>query len=404
MTFIEPFLLWGALAVVIPIAIHFWHQKRGRLLPWAATQWLTEKNQQQSRGLRLDNILLLVLRCLLVLLLTILLARPVLNLFKKETTIQRIHLVQPNALVSANFRFELDEALRKGEKAYWLRETPEPFDTPAGASQLGEQAAELSPLTLQTAIDKLPSENTELHLYLINSQALGDVPAITVPARFRLHSLIDSAGKPRPFLALSNGNRLFIDQTGKLTSSATPASGSLLQTTPVHSGPIRVLLAYQTTAERQTVRAALSALSQVYAMPLSIEEKQRNDVTYDWILTDQLRPDSELARNPKTLYTISGTSATSTRGYVVFSTDLLSPQTSERVAGGQLPEWLGEQLIQHYGLETNQVPLSHQALVARFVPTTRHAPSQQATVQNLLLLLLIGILIVERWLALTKNA
>lgn len=402
MTFLEPFLLWGALAIAIPVAIHFWHQKRGKLLPWAATQWLTEKNQQQSRGLRLDNVLLLVLRCILLLLLALLLAQPLLNGFGKETAIQRVHLVQPDALITANFRFELDEALKKGEKTYWIAETPEPLtDTPGATSPPGGQAPRLNPLTLQTAIDKLPAENTELHLYILNNQALADVPAITVPTRFRLHTLIDSASRPRPFLAINNGKQLYVDQTGKLTSSA--SAGSLLQTKPVHSGPIRVLLAYQTASERQTVRAALTALSQVYDLPVSIDEKQVTGEPYDWILTDRERSDAELARNPKTLYTISGTSGTPLRSNVIFTTDVLSPQTSERVAGGQLPEWLGEQLVQHYGLATRQVPLSRQALTAQFIPTAKRTTTQQATVQNLLLLFLLGILVVERWLALTKN-
>jgi hypothetical protein len=301
MTFVEPYILWGALAIAIPVAIHFWHQKRGKLLPWAATQWLTEKNQQQSRGLRLDNVPLLILRCLLILLLAVLLAQPLLNWFNKDTTIQRIHLVQPNALVTANFRFELDEAVKKDEKIYWANETTEPYTAaPNEPVQLGS----LSPLTLQTAIDKLPSDNTELHLYVVNDPSLADVPAITVPTRFRLHTLIDSASKPRLYLAVNNGKRLFIDRSGKLTSTATPDPGLSLQTNPVHTGPIRVLLNYKTAAERQTVQAALAALSQVYDLPLAVDDKLAADVTYDWVLTDQVPPISEQTGQPKTLYTI----------------------------------------------------------------------------------------------------
>src|SRR5678815_3909118 len=78
LTMNEPYKLWGALAVAIPIAIHFWHRKQGKLLPWAATGWLEEKQQQQSRGLRLDDRWLLLVRCLLVVLLAILLAQPIL--------------------------------------------------------------------------------------------------------------------------------------------------------------------------------------------------------------------------------------------------------------------------------------------------------------------------------------
>ena len=144
MTFIEPLLLWGALAVAIPIAIHFWHQKRGKLLPWAATQWLTERNQQQSRGLRLDNVLLLLIRCLLLALLAFLLAQPVLNWLNKTETIRKIHLVQPNALVTANFRFELDEARRKEEQVVLADKTGMP---------VMRHSDQINPLTLQTTID-----------------------------------------------------------------------------------------------------------------------------------------------------------------------------------------------------------------------------------------------------------
>ena len=385
MTFIEPCLLWGSLAVAIPVALHFWHQKRGKILPWAATQWLTGRNQQQSRGLRLDNVLLLLLRCLLLLLLAVLLAQPVLNWLKKRTAIQQIHLVQPNVLVTNNFRFELDEARKKGEKVVMVDKV-------------------FNPLILQTVINKLLSEHTELHLYLVNNQALADVPTITVPAQFRLHTVVDSTDKPRSYLALTDDRRLYIDQNGKLTSTATPDPTLRFQTAPVHSEPIRVWLDYRSKPAQQTVRASLNALTDVYALPLSIDEQKTTSAFYDWVLTDRLRPVSEPATNPKTLYVISGTGATPTTDNVVYTAETLTPQTSELVAGGQLPEWLGEQLVRHYGLITNQLPLSQQALNALFVSSTKPNQLKQAGVQNALTLLFVVLLLLERWISLTKNA
>jgi hypothetical protein len=41
--FNTPTLLWGLFGLAIPILIHFWHQKQGKRLDWAATQWLSEK-------------------------------------------------------------------------------------------------------------------------------------------------------------------------------------------------------------------------------------------------------------------------------------------------------------------------------------------------------------------------
>ena len=119
MNFLNPFFLWSSLAIAIPVAIHFWHQKRGKPLPWAATQWLTEARQQQSRGLRLDTIWLLLVRCLLLISLAILLAKPLLNWFTGPPVVQTVHLVQPNPVVADNFRFELTEAKRKGERVAW---------------------------------------------------------------------------------------------------------------------------------------------------------------------------------------------------------------------------------------------------------------------------------------------
>lgn len=385
MTFIEPFLLWGALAVTIPITLHFWHQKRGKPLPWAATQWLTERNQQQSRGLRLDNVFLLLLRCLLLILLAVLLAQPVLDYLNKTQTIRRIHLIQSNTLVTDNFRFELDEARKKDEQVVLLGKS-------------------INPLALQTAIDGVPAQNTELHLYLVNTQALADVPAITVPERFRLHTVVDSASKPHAYLALTDTKRLYMDQTGKLVSTVAPDPTGQSQTAPVHSGPIRVWLDYRSAPEKQTVRAALSALSDVYGPILTIDEKKMPGVSYDWILTDQLRLVSEPGKHSKTLYTISGSNRTPTTDNVVFTAETLTPQTSELAAGGQLPEWLGEQLIRHYGLMANHLPLSQQALKALFLIGTKPDQTQQAGVQNALILLFIVLLILERWIALTKNA
>ena len=112
-------MLWGALAVAIPVAIHFWHRKQGKLLPWAATGWLEEKQQQQSRGLRLDDRWLLLVRCLLVVLLAVLLAQPVLPSLSKPPVVQPVHLVQPSAAVVDNFRFELSESLKRNERVVW---------------------------------------------------------------------------------------------------------------------------------------------------------------------------------------------------------------------------------------------------------------------------------------------
>lgn len=397
MSFVEPYLLWGALAVAIPVVIHFWHQKRGKLLPWAATQWLTEKQQQQSRGFRLDNIFLLIVRCLLLVLLAILLAQPILNGFEKPPIIQKVHLVQPNASVTDNFRFELTEARRKGERVVWadpqLGNVDDQLDE-------GQQSVRFDPLRLQTAINKLDAQTTELHLYVTTSPALARVPAISVPERFRLHTVPDSGSQPRAYLAGKGNKKLFVNRAGRLVSSPTLDPTLRFQSVPDSSGPINTLLSYRNTQERQTVRAALAALTDVYSLDLTIDETPVANRPYRWVLTDRL----PTKPSPQTFYVISGVEQPIKGANVIYTNETLTPQTSERVETGQLPEWFGEQFLKQYAIETNQPPLNQQDLKTLFILSANPTTQQQAGIQNALLLAFVVLVALERWLALTKNA
>src|SRR3954447_176858 len=77
MTFLAPYMLWGALAAGIPIALHFFFRSRYRTVPWAAMKFLLTSIEQTSRRLRFQELLLLATRVALLLLLALALARPV---------------------------------------------------------------------------------------------------------------------------------------------------------------------------------------------------------------------------------------------------------------------------------------------------------------------------------------
>ena len=76
MTFLNPWMLAGAAAVGIPIALHFFYKARYQRLPWAAMDFLREAIEQTSRRLKFQELILLALRCLVILLLALALARP----------------------------------------------------------------------------------------------------------------------------------------------------------------------------------------------------------------------------------------------------------------------------------------------------------------------------------------
>ncbi len=79
MQFLNPLLLWGLTAAAVPIVIHLLNRRRYRRQRWAAMEWLLAAVKKHQRKLRLESLLLLLLRTLAVLLLALALARPFLS-------------------------------------------------------------------------------------------------------------------------------------------------------------------------------------------------------------------------------------------------------------------------------------------------------------------------------------
>ena len=77
MSFLNPWMLWGALGVGIPILVHLLNLYRFHETDWAAMRFLARAAQVRSRQIRLKDILLMLLRCLAVLLVVLALSRPI---------------------------------------------------------------------------------------------------------------------------------------------------------------------------------------------------------------------------------------------------------------------------------------------------------------------------------------
>ena len=74
---VNPWLfVFGAIAVSVPIIIHLLNRRKFRIVDWAAMDFLLEADKKNRRRVRLENLLLLLLRCLAIFLIGLLLARP----------------------------------------------------------------------------------------------------------------------------------------------------------------------------------------------------------------------------------------------------------------------------------------------------------------------------------------
>jgi hypothetical protein len=75
-SFLNPILLAGLAAIAVPILIHLLNRRRFQKVVWAAMRFLQASVDQNQRRMRLEDMILLALRCLLLALLALALARP----------------------------------------------------------------------------------------------------------------------------------------------------------------------------------------------------------------------------------------------------------------------------------------------------------------------------------------
>jgi hypothetical protein len=66
MTFVNPAFLWAFTGLAIPLAIHLLSRKEGKVIRVGSLRHVEESNTSQFKSIRLNEILLLLLRCLMI--------------------------------------------------------------------------------------------------------------------------------------------------------------------------------------------------------------------------------------------------------------------------------------------------------------------------------------------------
>lgn len=106
MFFLNPFYLWALSALIIPVAIHLWSKKEGRIIKIGSIQLLKKADTQQSRSIKLSEIWLLVLRLFLISVLVLILAKPHITRDFNQTALT--YIVEPSLLENEAFINILD--------------------------------------------------------------------------------------------------------------------------------------------------------------------------------------------------------------------------------------------------------------------------------------------------------
>lgn len=190
MGFLAPLMLVGALAILVPIAIHLIGRRRARVVKFAALDFLMATKRKTARRLRLRERLLLLTRALVCLAIAIALAKPFTSCERKGPMVTR----GPQAAVLV-----IDDSFASGylvDDKPWLRRAVD--EARRLLIQLGPEA-EVAIVRASEMADH-PSELTRDHLRLrdqLLALAPSQRPADTTRALSRAAQLLASSNHTR---------------------------------------------------------------------------------------------------------------------------------------------------------------------------------------------------------------
>ncbi len=120
--FLNPIMLLGLSALSVPVLIHLMNRRKFQRLAWAAMRFVQLSVQKNQRRMHVEDLLLLILRCLLLALLALALARPTLRaaagLFAKQRVCMVLVVDQSGSMQAQDgVNSRLDNAKKAAEAA-----------------------------------------------------------------------------------------------------------------------------------------------------------------------------------------------------------------------------------------------------------------------------------------------
>lgn len=375
MDWIQPTLLWGLLGLSVPVMIHFWNGRQGRVIHWAATAWLNPQESQSSRSVKLEEKLLLLLRILLWTCLVILLVGLWWKVFAEDTFSETVHLVLPHQELESEFRFELEQAQERGETVLWLADGLPELETGAALPDL-----DFEPVSIQAYLDQLDSQVDSVHLYVPG--LMSDFPdeMYWLPKKPLLHlsEHADFSATASVF-QLDSGVYLGKDQNGLLNFIEEKESR-----TKVIEMPIRYAFEQEGIPEQQDFLAAMDAIHSVYQL--------------DFLESDS----SQVA-----LLFTSSSLAIGNGNYQIISKKNYERETGlawqNLVSEGIVPELILEDILKKFEIDEDETKISEMSLSSKFRQIPEAQLSKVPNTTELWLVLLLLIFGGERFLAYRKN-
>lgn len=296
--FAQPVFLWALTALAVPIGIHLLSRKEGKVIKIGSLRHLHETSTQQFRGIRLNEILLLTLRCLLLTLFVFMLS----GLHWKDEGAQHWVLVEEGLQQHPKVKAQTDSLAANGFDVHvWQKGFPTPDENNTSEDINHWQLLhDLADKNLERAIVFSESKAEDFNGLRISAPSF--VTWISIPA------------KNNQFVAyaIKDEGNLLVRQ-GYSQSDKTYFETKLQQTAPdsvevMQQKTISVFVAYDADYERDSkiIMASLDAISKTLPVTINVtsgttEGSLQKADWYIWLSDKKLQaPDSVkiIAMNP----------------------------------------------------------------------------------------------------------
>ncbi|SHO60659.1 BatA domain-containing protein [Algoriphagus zhangzhouensis] len=378
MEWVQSKFLWALLGIGVPILIHLWNGRKGKVIAWAASAWLNPKESQSNRSLQIQEWWLLLLRIVLWVLLVLLVAGIWWEGKNQVMGNEIVHLVIPGQDLESEFRFELEQASERGEDVFWLAD---------GLPELEGNSPEIELENLQSYLDELSEELDSVHLYLPSVSNKFPRESLWLPQVPTIH-----LSENKAFIGV--GKSITLDSAGYLTLS----QEGVLQireekgnTQIVLESPLKVYLSPSVEKEKESILAALNAIEEVYHLAYEESDSTQAGLIFSNSMENQSSPwvlATSLEDNGKgKLQLISGASGLS---------------YDELVEKGILPEMILERILENTSIE-NPIEITQSQWARKFQKIPDFGKAKEAKSSEIILILLVLVFISERYLAYQKN-
>jgi len=263
MIFLHPIWFFSLAAISVPIAIHLWNIRKGKTLKVGSVALITAASQKKSVSRRLNDILLLLLRCLLLILLAFILTIPLWNrkinssktkgwvLIPKESVKEAYHKFRPriDSLVSAGFELHyFNKDFAKADQNKVLADT---------GHYLG------SGTSYWTLMQQLNGQvGSSLPVYVFTSNGLvhfsGEKPQVSLNLHWQTYTSADSVSRWIAKAWITNSGNIQVVEgnsraTGTIYKSYFIRSGDQSTSYTVHSDNGRLSIGLKNSNEQVLV-------------------------------------------------------------------------------------------------------------------------------------------------------